>query len=152
MGRHGLILWRISRFTSLDGQGGVVVEGRWHTVGQPVLYCAEHPALALLETVVHFGRSSPPGTFQLLEIATSAETQIVDYPDATAPADPVQSRRFGDLWLGERRSPLLRVPSVLVPRSFNLLVNPVHPDTRLHLQRVHAHTLDPRFAPENQRV
>lgn len=42
----------------------------------------------------------------------------------TVPADP---STFGDAWLRARRSPVLQVPSLIVPESPNLLLNPVHP-------------------------
>ncbi len=34
----------------------------------------------------------------------------------------------GGRWLASRSAPLLRVPSALVPREANYLVNPAHPD------------------------
>ncbi len=44
---------------------------------------------------------------------------------ADLPPDPAA---FGDTWLEEQRSPVLQVPSVIVPESSNLLLNPVHPN------------------------
>jgi RES domain-containing protein len=39
------------------------------------------------------------------------------------------SRRFGDQWLGERRSAVLLVPSVVLQgRELNVLINPDHSD------------------------
>jgi RES domain-containing protein len=46
-------LWRISNYADLSGEGGRRAEGRWHERGRPVVYLAEHAALALLETMVH---------------------------------------------------------------------------------------------------
>jgi RES domain-containing protein len=40
---------------------------------------------------------------------------------------PADSASFGDSWLAEQRSPVLQVPSVIVPESPNLLLNPAHP-------------------------
>jgi RES domain-containing protein len=40
---------------------------------------------------------------------------------------PADSASFGDDWLTEQRSPVLQVPSVIVPESPNLLLNPGHP-------------------------
>jgi RES domain-containing protein len=37
------------------------------------------------------------------------------------PSDP---QAVGDAWLASAGTPLLRVPSFVVPESFNLLVNP----------------------------
>ena len=39
-----------------------------------------------------------------------------------------EARSFGDRWLDEARSVILRVPSVIVPTSFTLILNPRHPD------------------------
>ena len=44
---------------------------------------------------------------------------------ADLPADP---RAFGDQWLEQSRSPILRVPSFIVPDASNLLLNPTHPE------------------------
>jgi RES domain-containing protein len=41
------------------------------------------------------------------------------------PDDP---RATGDAWIESRRSALLRVPSWIVPESYNVLINPAHPD------------------------
>jgi RES domain-containing protein len=49
-----VFLWRISNHALLAGDGGLRVSGRWHTRGKRVVYCAENPAAALLEILVHF--------------------------------------------------------------------------------------------------
>ena len=41
------------------------------------------------------------------------------------------TRNLGDRWLTEMRSPLLKVPSVLVPETWNVLVNVRHPEATL---------------------
>jgi RES domain-containing protein len=46
-------LWRISDYPELDGAGGLLVSGRWHTQGSRVVYCAPNPASALVEVLVH---------------------------------------------------------------------------------------------------
>lgn len=56
------------------------------------------------------------------------------------------SRKAGDEWISSCRSPLLLVPSVIVPDENNILINPLHPDVK----GVIATTLkklvyDPRF-------
>lgn len=44
------------------------------------------------------------------------------------PADPAV---FGDAWLAEQRTPVLQVPSFIVPESSNPLLNPLHPNAEL---------------------
>lgn len=40
------------------------------------------------------------------------------------------TRRMGDAWLTSGRTALLAVPSAIVPETDNILINPVHPDSR----------------------
>lgn len=87
-----------------------------------MVYLAEHPALAVLEVRVHL--DLPPDLLPEDYVLMQA-----DLPDAAEvlkdmPADP---RAFGDDWLRSRRTPVLRVPSVIVPGAANLLLNPRHP-------------------------
>lgn len=41
------------------------------------------------------------------------------------------TRNFGDTWLAGHESAALRVPSVIVPTEFNVLLNPSHPEFRI---------------------
>jgi RES domain-containing protein len=45
--------------------------------------------------------------------------------DATPPGVSV---RFAEAWFRERRSVVLRVPSVMIPSEWNYVLNPEHPD------------------------
>ena len=57
-------LWRISNYADLAGRGGQLAEGRWHSRGRPILYCAEAPSGALIEFPVHLPRDLMPSHFQ----------------------------------------------------------------------------------------
>ncbi len=61
-------------------------------------------------------------TIDLDALATEAlETEALD----TLAPDPLA---FGDTWLRDRRTPVLQVPSAIVPECGNLLLNPAHPE------------------------
>lgn len=103
--------------------------GRWHNIGRPVVYLAEHPALALLETLVHLEIDTIedlPDTYKLLKVAIQDPTSLNVVSDVLQ--DESASREVGDDWLKTGSSLLLQVPSVLVPESFNYLFNPSHTD------------------------
>ena len=136
-----MILWRISRRKTLDGIGGLLASARWHTKGHRVVYLAETPAGAVTEVLVHLEVDplNPPNGLKLLKVAT------VPVPKVTTGAVPIENvevsvlpadwkedktvtRSIGDEWLASLRSPLLRVPSVIVRETFNVLLNPEHPD------------------------
>jgi len=129
-----MILWRISRHLDLSGRGGLIYAGRWHHAGAPVVYLAESPAGALLETCVHTSANDIPPSFTLLKVAGP------DIPFDSVPFQSLETgwparveitRSAGSIWLGRGASLLMRVPSTLVPETANFLFNPLHADAAL---------------------
>ena len=59
----------------------------------------------------------------LIEIPDTLEIERVHLQ----PADVTGSRQIGDDWLQSKTTVALEVPSVLVPRQKNYLLNPAHP-------------------------
>ena len=94
------------------------------TLGRPVVYLAENAALALLEVRVHLDLPPDllPDDYVLLgvDLADLAIERLT-----TPPPDP---RAAGDTWLASRRTPVLQVPSIIIPECTNLLLNPQHPE------------------------
>ncbi len=52
-------VFRISKkaFAEIDGNGGLFYPGRWHNIGQRVVYTAQHRSLAALESLVHLSNT-----------------------------------------------------------------------------------------------
>ena len=131
-----MTLWRISNYGDLNGAGGMMRPGRWHSRGRPVIYLAESAAGALLEALVHVEATHPgelPSSYQLLEIEVPEAGTEGDVLITDCPALPegwqrqlAVTRRHGDEWLASAASLLLRVPSAVVGRTFNYLFNPLH--------------------------
>lgn len=144
-------LWRISNHRDLSGAGGLRAGGRWHSPGRPIVYCAEHPASALLEILAHLDLPSLaalPDGYQLLEI--DAPVAIDTVPGRALPprwqSDEIVTRAIGDRWLDSGRFALLRVPSALVPKVWNYLLNPQHADAaRLKIMSVARYPFDTRL-------
>jgi RES domain-containing protein len=130
-------LWRISNFIDLSGEGARLASGRWHTEGRPVVYLAENPAGAMLERVVHLMDRSEDGIlprfYQLLQVLVPDEVAIKPL-NTLSPTDwkehPEFTRSVGDAWLVSHETPLARVPSVIIPHTWNYLLNPEHPDAK----------------------
>ncbi|MCQ8277361.1 RES family NAD+ phosphorylase [Acetobacteraceae bacterium KSS8] len=119
----------------LSGAGAERTGGRWNEPGVAVVYASESRALACLETIVHLGASALPLNRYLVEImlpdrvwAAREEQDAASLPVGWD-ADPASltSIGFGTAWLRAGRSPLLCVPSAIVPEERNLLLNPAHP-------------------------
>lgn len=86
----------------------------------------------MLELLVHLKtRDDPfPRTFTLLEISAPEE---IDMQDLVPLADSdwktriELTQRIGDRWLNSCETPLARVPSAIMPQTWNILLNPEHP-------------------------
>lgn len=147
-----MILWRISNHVSLAGDGGMRASGRWHTRGHRVVYCSESPAAALLEILVHFEIDvrDLPKRYRLLKLHAPDDLVVESVSAADLPTDWLErtdlTRAAGDRWLQAGRSPLLRVPSAVVPETFNVLLNPGHAHAgQIGVARVSEHVIDPRL-------
>lgn len=107
----------------LSGKGAELYGGRWTPAGYPVIYTAEHPALAGFEKLVHAG-------IDVTNAPLSHRLVVIDVPEgaieriAHLPDDPVE---VGRTWLDAGGKLLLQVPSVVVPYARNYLVNVRHP-------------------------
>ena len=130
-------LWRISNHANLSGEGGRLADGRWNYLGRRIVYLAEHPALALLETLVHLevDAEDMPVNYRLLSVEAPDDLGFEEWLEANLDSSYSDWRSNSDLTrqLGERffeegRHALMRVPSVLVPSAYNFLLNPAHPD------------------------
>ena len=142
-----MFAWRISEHADLSGRGGRIAAARWNHRGDPIVYASEHPALALLEILVNVDAEDLPEDYQLIQI---------DIPDAVRPKDLTPEGNWREDMTVTRKAwrefcenstgAVLRVPSVIMPSCFNLLINPSHPNARgIRIASTQRHVLDPRF-------
>jgi RES domain-containing protein len=145
-----MLLWRISRHRDLTGAGGLRAPGRWHDRGSPIVYLAETPAGALLESCVHTSANDVPPNYNLLAVRVEEQTSVETLELDALRSDWIDhletTREIGSAWLRSLRSALLRVPSALAPATSNVLLNPLHPDaTHLHIESTYEYPFDPRI-------
>lgn len=148
-------IWRISNYADLSGIGGFKVAGRWHDRGRPVVYAADHPSTALLEALVHLeiDPEDIPDTFQLIEIEVPPELALGSIEEADLvklsagwKKDVRISRGQALPWFQQLKSPVLRVPSAIMPGVSNFLINPLHADAaRISIVRATKHSYDTRL-------
>jgi RES domain-containing protein len=141
--------WRISRFHDLSGFGTVKTFGRWHREGSRMIYTADSPAGALLEICAYTSLQNAPPTFTLLKITgpeeAAEETQLSQMPSDWV-SRPELTQALGSEWLDSQRTALLRVPSALVPESWNYLLNPLHPNAgEIRIEHVYEYPFDLRL-------
>jgi RES domain-containing protein len=147
-----VFLWRISNQLSLAGDGSLRTPGRWHTRGRRVVYCAQSPAAALLEILVHFeiDIQDLPVRYRLLKIEAPDDVQVERVPVDRLPTEWPErtdvTRALGDGWLTTGSTALLNVPSAIVPETFNVLLNPTHKDAkRIVIVQAGEHAIDRRL-------
>ena len=149
-----MIVWRFSQHDSLDGRGGLLASARWHTRGKEILYCAPNPAAAVLEILVHSQVREPAALarhrFIKVDVPDEVSRQSID--EAQLPTDWSRritvTRAWGDRWLREGETAALVVRSVLVPETYNVLINPRHTDAaRIKRLAVIPYPVDSRLLP-----
>jgi RES domain-containing protein len=153
-------VWRIATDTrtyeadDLSGEGAKTTGGRWNAVGDPIVYTSETQALACLETLVHLNAGGLPLNRYLVSVTipdpvwAAARTETPGSLPVGWDADPAgrASLRFGTAWIRSGGSALLRVPSVIVTDEYNVLINPLHTDSRaIRAVKVRKWLYDPRL-------
>ena len=143
-------LWRIAADTrrypasDISGAGAAKSPGRWNDTGEAVLYAAPTIAMAVLETAAHIDDAGLPLNRYLLELDVPDEVwNLREELDVAAlpltwsaiPAGQA-SVKVGSAWLASLRTPILLVPSVIVPEEYASLINPLHPECKRITARI----------------
>ena len=148
--RIGAAVFTRTRKEAFSGPGGVYASARWHSVGRPIVYTAQSLSLAALEILVRLKQTNDIQPFYAYSM------EIPDHFILTPKSLPARwrsriavSRAFGDAWLKTNNLPALRVPTVITPGEWNVLVNPLHPQFSLKwiVTGPDAYTFDARLLP-----
>lgn len=128
-----MILYRFAalRYShDLSGEGAKLFGGRWNSKGIPVVYASLTVSLSLLEMLIHSSSYDEIKSNMLvsIEVPGSAADKIAA-PGLTKnwQSDIEYCRYIGDAWLLSKKSLLMKVPSVIIPDEYNMLINPAHP-------------------------
>ena len=130
-----LTVWRLvtARFvdTAFSGEGARRYGGRWNHKGIPLVYTAGTLSLGMLEMLVQDEPLRARYFMIPAEIPTDMKIDRVsvdqlpfDWRDRVALE---HLRRIGTEWATQLFSPVLAVPSTVVPAETNYLLNPQHP-------------------------
>ena len=147
--------WRLVSEARADdafsGEGARLYGGRWNPHGLRATYLSAMRSLAALEVLVHQAEHVPAGRFLFFEVRFPERFVTTVTPDDLE-ADwrnyPPQNSTvtLGGAWLKARSSPILRVPSILIPEESNYLLNSEHPRANeIEIGVPRTFTFDPRF-------
>ncbi|MBF0557263.1 MAG: RES family NAD+ phosphorylase [Nitrospirae bacterium] len=134
------------------GEGPRIIGGRWNSRGTSVVYAAEHLSLAALEMFVGLSRVENGEAFYAYPLDIPSKVHILTLFPSSLPLDwravkhPESTKTVGDDWVRAGISSILRVPSVIIPAEYNLILNPVHPDFRkITIGQPENFSFDPRM-------
>lgn len=120
------------RYPVYDGSGAALEGARWNSPGRLLIYASEHYATAILEKLVHAGRTLLPGAHHAAAIEIPDDLQLEDFDPRAAgwdTEDSATARAYGDAWHASGRTAVLIVPSLPgQPIERNFIINPGHPD------------------------
>lgn len=131
-----MIVWRLTlkQHTAPDGEGARRYGGRWNKSGTPVVYTSGTLSLAALEYLVHVDSDILPDALVSVKATIPDSLRIETLDSANLPADwkdkiiPVSLQQLGTDWATRAKSPVLKVPSVVIEDEWNYVLNPLHPD------------------------
>ncbi len=118
----------------ISGYGAERSGGRWNSVGTRILYTSENRSLCLAEFMVNADLRQLPPNLWMLTIEFPDDLTILDLHADTLPAEwgafprPLLTQKLGDEFVFARQHLAMRVPSSVVQREYNYLLNPLHPD------------------------
>ena len=121
------------RYPIYDGSGAALEGARWNSPGRALIYASEHYATAILEKLVHAGRTQLPGAHHAAAIEIPEDLLLEHFDPSGLPGwdreESSAAREYGDAWIATARSPVLIVPSLPgQPIERNFVINPAHPD------------------------
>jgi RES domain-containing protein len=121
------------RYPVYDGSGAALEGARWNSPGRILVYTSEHYATAILEKLVHAGRTQLPGAHHAAAIEIPGDIPIEEFDPSSVPGwdadESAVAQAFGDGWHASARTAVLVVPSLPgQPVERNFIINPGHPD------------------------
>ena len=127
---------------------------RWNYDDQFMIYTGSSRSLSSLELIVHENAVSPAFNYKVLVISIANDdnlyTQIfqADLPLnwRNAPAYR-ELQPLGSRWYENNQSLVLKVPSAVIPKEYNYIINVKHPafDTSVSLVRTEDYFWDERL-------
>ena len=117
-----------------------------------MVYASDSCALATLEIAVHLKNTAVLESYSVCQIVIPEgwceEVTVDELPDGwdELGVNPLGAQSWGDLWLEVGATPAVKVPSVVMPTEWNVLLNPGHDQfLELELGIIEPHPFDARI-------
>ncbi|TYP72199.1 RES family NAD+ phosphorylase [Aquimarina intermedia] len=135
----------------LTGIGAKTVGGRWNAKGVAILYTSTSAALSILEVLAHLPASFFPDNMSIATIdipdkfvGSFVEQSLPMGWDKIPP--PIENHDFTMNWIHQQKYVGFKIPSSIIPKEQNLLLNPSHPNFKsVKIIDVEPFSFDPRL-------
>ena len=147
-------VWRLTlkKHVAPDGEGARRYGGRWNKPGTPVVYTSGTLSLAALEYLIHVDSDILPDSLVSVKATIPESLAIETIHPSDLPGDwkekiiAVNLQERGTSWAKGTRTPVLKVPSVVIEHEWNYVLNPLHPAFRqITWDTGRAFSFDPRL-------
>lgn len=133
-----MVVYRVGRTKyckDLSGEGARLHGGRWNHILCPCIYTSESRALAVLEYTVNVNIDDIPRSLSITTFEIpDAGIQGLSIPSLpgnwTESPAPSSTKDFGTNLLNIAASPILKIPSAVISKEFNFILNPKHADAK----------------------
>lgn len=133
----------------ISGEGASIYGGRWNPVGIKALYTSQNISLCILEILARTQIKINPVSYQLviLDFPVNALTEIKNSQLKAGWKDHVEYTQWvGEEFLKDDKSLVMQIPSAIVERENNFILNPLHKDfTKVKILEIEALNLDERL-------
>jgi RES domain-containing protein len=133
----------------ISGEGASIYGGRWNPVGIKSLYASQYISLCILEILVRTENNIHPPGYQLitLEFPETNMTTIKPFQLKAGWKQHIEYTQWiGEEFLKENKSLTMQVPSAIVEKENNYLINPLHKDfNKVKIISIEALELDKRL-------
>lgn len=152
---EAITAWRIAarryQRAIFSGEGTLKYGGRWLPPGCRAIYAAESIALALLEYRVNYPLPDLP-PLVVAAVTVPSAVKLLTPEGSRLPRgwhnlrQPARCFELGRRWYEDGKYAVLKIPSAIVRREYNYLINTQHPDfKRLVLGKPQALPVDARL-------
>lgn len=133
-------VFRISRQKFSDKLQASGASNRWNKSGQNVIYTGCSRSLSTLELVVHRASIIPTEVYKVMVVEISNKASIKEISISELPENwntlEAYSRLqdIGSSWYESQETLALKVPSAVISKEFNYVINTEHPDFKNHIK------------------
>lgn len=136
-------LFRIARIKYSGRLVGSGSSNRWNKKGEKVIYCSSSRSLATLEMAVNRIFKDLSSDFRVMVISIADEENL--FNELRQRDLPPHWRKYtsfhelqdiGSSWFLSQSSLVLKIPSVVIPKEYNFIINTRHPDFEKHVTLV----------------